>query len=464
MNKKNPSLPILASILLVGIGGCSTITNTLSGMTTPQSTISGSNYVYVIDPDNNKVVRANSSALAGENINPGDHFSILLDFGFIRYLQAVDPYLIVYSEAWMGDEPVPTKAEDKLRQVVLIKDGLAQNALLPITNYPILGPVTLGSSELPVSVSLKIVVLSKKDNQEAISLIEQISAAAGAAAPQYKLMAEAAGAVGSALVSLNRDKIEFEHTMTFQPSARVVGTGYASEGQINDLSNHILKTGEYVIFKGESPDRRIPFETWYYYLWPFEWFGHSTDKDAMAFEAKTPLPTGYKFPAWNSTFESTIATITWPLRLIIHTPVWLASGIFVPEKWEDHKYRDASKSLTELSVDGKLLKDNDKTYSDKTYMAISIVRTDGSYGTFDQLKGKNGKFAQQAQEVDNLLTTPTQAATQSTEKIKMAFDTIKKLAVYDHSKKVSDAQIKKGEYQHERQLHYRKGRRWKKIY
>ena len=42
----------IASILLIlsAMEGCSAITNTIAGLTTPQSTISGSNYVYYVDP------------------------------------------------------------------------------------------------------------------------------------------------------------------------------------------------------------------------------------------------------------------------------------------------------------------------------------------------------------------------------------------------------------------------------
>ncbi len=73
---------------------------------------------------------------AGNNIGAGDYFCVSLDAGFLRYLQAVDPYVIVYSESWMGKKPRPADGEKTLRRIVLIKEGMAPNARLALTSFP----------------------------------------------------------------------------------------------------------------------------------------------------------------------------------------------------------------------------------------------------------------------------------------------------------------------------------------
>jgi hypothetical protein len=142
---------------LAGLGtaaaltGCSSMTNVIAGLTTPQSTISGSNYVFLVDPETGDLTPFLEQKKLGANINSNDSFAIAFDLGFVRYLQAVDPYVIAYSEAWMGNDPAPTDEKEKLRQVFLLRDGLGQNSRLPVISIPILGPVTMGDDLLPVT-------------------------------------------------------------------------------------------------------------------------------------------------------------------------------------------------------------------------------------------------------------------------------------------------------------------------
>lgn len=94
---------------------------------------------------------------------------------------------------------------------------MAPNSKLPVTNFPLLGPVSMGEDLLDVYVTLKVVVLSKNDNAQSIKLVEGIAGAASAAGPQYSALAGAAAATVAAFISQNKDKIEFEHTYVFSP-------------------------------------------------------------------------------------------------------------------------------------------------------------------------------------------------------------------------------------------------------
>src|SRR4029079_13330087 len=88
-----PTQYLLAPLFFLPLlAGCSAPTNTIEGLTTPQSTISGSNYVYVVDQETERLETGASPTTTGILIQPNDNFSIDLDFGFLRYLQAVDPY------------------------------------------------------------------------------------------------------------------------------------------------------------------------------------------------------------------------------------------------------------------------------------------------------------------------------------------------------------------------------------
>lgn len=183
MNQLKSILGVSFLGIVFTTSGCGSIANTISGLSTLRSTISGSNYVFLVDPESSKLVSRIDKLKAGGDIRAGDYFSITLDSGFIRYLQAVDPYVIVYSESWMGKKPRPTDTEKTLRQVVLAKEGMAPNARLPLTAIPLLGPVTMGEDLLDVYVTLKVVVLSKKDNEQTIKLVEGLASQAAAAAP-----------------------------------------------------------------------------------------------------------------------------------------------------------------------------------------------------------------------------------------------------------------------------------------
>ncbi|MBS0155157.1 MAG: hypothetical protein JSS38_11215 [Nitrospira sp.] len=236
--------------------------------------------MFLVDPDNRKLANDLPPLKTGNNIKAGEHFSVSLDAGFLRYIQAVDPYVIVYSESWMGKKPRPAEGEKTLRRIVLIKEGMAPNARLAVTSFPLLGPVTMGEDLLDVYVTLKVVVLSKHDNQQTIQLVEGLASTASTAAPQYAPIAGAAAATIAAFISQNRDKVEFEHTFVFSPD------GFAEDGisSTPHTSETTLREGRLVVLKGESRFRSIPYPNWYYYLWPFNWFGLSPDGPSRRFE------------------------------------------------------------------------------------------------------------------------------------------------------------------------------------
>ncbi len=52
------------------LGGCSPVTNVVSGLGTPQSTISGSNYLYVVDPLSRKKDTAKPAKKARDRRRP----------------------------------------------------------------------------------------------------------------------------------------------------------------------------------------------------------------------------------------------------------------------------------------------------------------------------------------------------------------------------------------------------------
>ncbi|MBU6483008.1 MAG: hypothetical protein KGS09_21015, partial [Nitrospirae bacterium] len=225
----------------VTLSGCSGVTNTIAGLTTPQSTISGSTYPYWVDRDSGQLIPDTpETSDTREFITPNDYFKVSLETGFLRYLQAVDPYVIVYSEAWVSSKPKPTDSDKMLRQIVLLKDGISQNARLPISSVTILGPMTYEKDTPDVIVALKVVVLSKRDNAQTISLIEGLAGAAGAAAPQYAVIAGAAASAMATFISQNRDKIEFEHTLVFSPNT-------SSGSGSNTKHANILKEGRIVV-------------------------------------------------------------------------------------------------------------------------------------------------------------------------------------------------------------------------
>lgn len=123
---------LISSLIL---SACSPIVNTVSGLTTFQSTISGSNYPFSVEPQTGKLTPVYSK-IDAKNLIGKESFEIALDSLFLRYLQAADPYVMIYSEAWMGSEVMPLDKKKLQRQIVLIKDGLSFNAKQPFTSIP----------------------------------------------------------------------------------------------------------------------------------------------------------------------------------------------------------------------------------------------------------------------------------------------------------------------------------------
>lgn len=347
-------------VSVIGLAGCSSVTNVISGLTTPQSTISGSNYVYAVDPVSGYLTKKPNSKIAGEPIRSGDGFQVTLDFGFLRYIQAVDPYVIVFSECWMGSSARPADNEQTLRQVLLIKDGITPNARLPISHLPLLGPVTLEEDYGNVFVALKIVVLSKYDNAQSIQLLEGAAAVAQAAAPQYAVLSGAAADVAAAIVWQNKDKVEFEHSFSLTP-LKEDPLDDGDSGPIELTPHHSaipLRESRIAVLKGESGFRVVPYQTWYYYLWPFNWWGTSTDEVSRRFEATfSEYPPDRGWRSYKPTFTPT-GIIEYPFD-VIQIPVWYISrgpylifrNIFVLDSWGDKPYHFAFQP-EELAVNG----------------------------------------------------------------------------------------------------------------
>jgi hypothetical protein len=414
---------------------CSAVTNTISGLTTPQSTISGSNYLFLVDQESKNVVKETSTPTNSQLIRAGDHFKVSLDFGFMRYLQAVDPYVIVYSESWMGDSPKPTDPKLTHRQIALSKDGLTPNANLPIHEQSLLGPVTQDQGNHDVHVTVKIVVLSKHDNEETISLLNNLAGAAAAAAPQSAPLSGAVAELGAAVVSQNKDKIEFEHTFTFTGTAGIVE---AKEKH----SRLTLQEGTIVVVKGESEFRVVPYQHWGYYAWPFNWFGQIVDPGSQRFEVE---------PA---DLELNYGTVLW---FLVRVPYYLLNALFIAPQWE---MSDKGTFPTDLTLAGKALycqsKDKDKfiptgrevnlffkigrhercpspyPYHQKTHMVFRIDKSDSSLGTFNEVVTK---FSPHGDFINKLATTSTESRAISNDRLVKAFDATKNAIIYERTKR-----------------------------
>jgi hypothetical protein len=446
--------PYIYSVLLSSLilSACSPIVNTVNGLTTFQSTISGSNYPFAVDPQSGKLQISYTEIDAKALISKNESFEIVLDSLFLRYLQASDPYVMIYSEAWMGSEVMPLDKKKLQRQIVLIKDGLSYNAKQPITSIPILGPVTMGDDSLDVHVSLYVVVLSKNDNQQTVDFLSGVAAVASTAAPQYALIAGAAADVGKTIVAQNRDKIEFEHTFNLTPIHTVNGVfNHKKEFGPN------LAEGKLVVIKGENKDRLVPYNNWFYYISPLNWLGHTPTLNSTQFETTSNhLKLKYlnnDFSFFNLYDESANYTL-------LNIPYGLLKYFILPDNAFITQILNKDPTSPEnISVCGNYLltttsektakqacnidsnygEDLDNTfiqrlYHDKTYAILSVRRTEGSYGNFSELYSAFDKAGYGAQ-IDNLATTRDQSLTKSKEAADLALQSMNTAIAFERTKR-----------------------------
>lgn len=382
------SAAVVAALVL---SSCYGPLNTWVGLTTPQSTISGSNYAFAVEPDSRKVVPA-VSFNPGEAIRSGDTFAVWLDAGFLRYLQGVDPYVVVYSEAWVGGTLNVVDSKEKLRQVVLLKDGISSNARLPLSKVPLLGPVKLEKDDGVVFVTIKVVSLSSRDNKESVALINAVAQSVGTVQPQYVMAAGAAGALGEAIVSLNRDKIEFEHSFTFRPAKAETASEQADRASREAASaansrgahesDYTLRNGQFVVFKGENESRVVPYPNWYYYILPLNWFGHTPDNVSRRYAGERALP---------GLGDSIDTQAPNALFTIVRAPFFLVGALFVPYTWGGKSSSEVT-DPTSLYVDGDHLIAEPggrfNPYGEKTHMVVSVDKMDVEAKNFtDTMRG-----------------------------------------------------------------------------
>jgi hypothetical protein len=430
------TLLILNGLLM---SGCSSVVNTVNGLSTYQSTISGSNYPFSVAPDSGKLQTNYQTIEAKKIIGKHESFEITLDSMFLRYLQASDPYVMIYSEAWMGSEAMPLDKTKLQRQIVLVKDGLSFNAMQPITSVPLLGPVTMGNDALDVHITMYVVVLSKSDNQQTIDYLNGAAAVASAAAPQYAVIAGAAAEVGKAIVNQNRDKIEFEHTFNFSPITTVDGIFKA---RYNTGPN--LEEGKLVVIKGENEHRLLPYPNWHYYISPFNWYGHPPALNSIRFEAangelKNVLP--------NLDEEGNYT--------LVNLPFVLLEFFLIPDNSVLSKCcGNPPLPPEELHVSGNFLLSSatpdpinnnvigggktsfiDDLYHDKTYAILSVRRTDGTYGDFPQLY-KSFKDAGYGSKIDELTTSRDEYLAKSSEAISSAANSVQAAIKFERARKL----------------------------
>jgi hypothetical protein len=437
---------LVAALLAVGGSACSAPLNSLTGLTTSTSAISGSNYVFMpSDGEEGCLVARNVAEPIGLPIGAGESFAVMLDFGFIRYFQAVDPYVIGYAASWMGTDPQPSDPEKMNQQLLFKKEGVGQNGRLSLTDVPLVGPVTLGPDNMPVTVTIKVVTLSRYDNAETISLLEQASSAVSAAQPQYAAAAQAAGALAAVIVSQNRDKIEFEHTFTFWPAGTLVPT---SDPHHTHLA---LQPGRYVVLKGENETRNIPYQNWYYYLWPLNWLGHSPSGESRRFEAEDDWRycARYDEVVVDGDYGlSALKTVPWVLGCAVRAPFYLVGDIFIagqleagkptpPELlWLDSDYLTKSSRCVDpyaqvsdrsRAVAQRLAAGNGwSIYAEKSHVVLRVARTAGSFGDFKTLVTR---MSEQAQAINDLTTNRAEWEKMSADKQRALLDVIKSQAV-----------------------------------
>jgi len=424
----------LGAAALAATGGCSSITNTLSGLTTPQSTISGSNYVYTVDPTTNRVVTGFNAALGADNIVRGDSFTVTMDFGFLRYLQAVDPFVVVYTTCKVGGSPLALRDDqsgaggDKspddgtIHQIVLLKHGLTPNARLPLTNAVLLPPVKLAEADTVVEVAVHVVVLSQESNADTLQILDRVVSVASSSGVTSAAYGPVAKSLGAAIVAQNQDKIEFEHKFTFFPRRAAVSSDDADtapkttagvDGHVSWASEAVLREGRFVVVKGESDYRRVPYEHPADYLWPLNWFGHGTSHESRRFETSSDRPR----------FEGGMTYVTTPLYYILRLPFTVVTEILSPGVG-GHGFGAAGTAPTALVADehgivipeesGTLWDNkNQRYYSEKTHFCFSVRRIDGDCPTFDELR----KTDQDTAKLKELLTSPQAAREASTKAI-----------------------------------------------
>lgn len=440
---------VMVSFVMIGLlASCSKVINTVNGLSTFQSTIAGSNYPFTVDKEG-KLSPSYQSQDAENLIGIGDHFSINLDSLFLRYLQASDPYIVVYSEAWMGSKVRPT--DDKLlqRQILLLKDGSGFNSRLPISWIPLFGPVTMEENSLDVYISLNVVVLSKNDNKQTTQLLDGLASVAGTVAPQYALIAGAAASVGKAIVAQNRDKVEFEHTFNLSPK-----TSLKQVFKANDVNNALeppLAESKLVVIKGENEHRLVPYQNWFFYIWPFNWYGHKPSNNSLRFETShihykcdllnksnlNLIDEGASYSLINLPFkilaELLIPNDSCLLQKATTSPDDLyVTGGYLLRRPANEQVNEQTNTQTNTQVNTqvneKLNKFIHTLYSEKTHVILTIKKTDGSYGNFDQLKNK---FSAHTELLNKLLSDNSS----SDQAIKTAFDAIKKAAIYEIKRK-----------------------------
>lgn len=450
---------------------CSKVINTVNGLSTFQSTISGSNYPFMVDEDG-KLSAEYQKVQADKLIGGDENFSINLDSLFLRYLQASDPYIVVYSEAWMGTKVRPTDDSKLQRQILLLKDGVGFNAKLPISNLSLLGPVTLDNEAMDVYVSLNVVVLSKNDNKQTTELLDGLASAVSTAAPQYAVIAGAAAKIGRAIVAQNRDKVEFEHTFNFSPKKGLKQI-YAG---LDESFFPPLAESKIVVIKGENEHRLVPYQNWFYYIWPLNWYGHRPSNNSIRFEtshahykwswlnngAVNLIDEGATYSLVNAPFKIALEMlmpsdsyllqkeVTSPDELIVKGSYLLRrlplkDKLTVKKKSEQKAVISTDSGVkVEVGVgaddkiqvvdisshneeEGTFLH---RLYSEKTHAILTIKRSAGTHGNFDSLLEK---YRTHSEKLNDIL-----ADSSSSEKtIKEAFEAIKKAVIFEKKRKKS---------------------------
>jgi hypothetical protein len=145
-------------------------------------------------------------------IYPPTPMIITLNHLFLRYLQSIDGEILVYAETTSPERP---DLFEPRKRIVAYKRGQGQKTDIGFIDPVIWGP--LPAPEFPFNVRLIVAELDKNDNDELAGILKNAASAAAALKPEAVVPITIAEQIGSYLIHMNTDDLEFDVSYTFYP-------------------------------------------------------------------------------------------------------------------------------------------------------------------------------------------------------------------------------------------------------
>lgn len=255
---KNLLAPALGVLLLLA-ASCSTLS---SGRA---YTVSRVDRDLTLVPANTRIIDSKNDRV-GEL--PKSHIQIVLNSGYLRYLEAVvRPEVAIFARVYVRDlknpeetlvwEKIFLESEQKDLQMVTNKDSF-----LPRINIPILPGIVYDQQE--IYVSLRIIELDSDDNGRIREVVNAAATATAAFEPEAAVAASAVQTVMQFLTAVNGDDIEFQFDFALIPNGGGMEVAPCSmlprSGATKDsdrLIDLVLepRIGQYTIIKTEHRTR-----------------------------------------------------------------------------------------------------------------------------------------------------------------------------------------------------------------